>query len=60
MYMQYKLLRDKKQSTRCHSQVVTEDHRGQKWVKKGGQKHKIVNIEDNNDLEVPKLHVYVI
>ena len=37
--------------------------RGQNWVKygsKGGQKHKIVNIEENNDLEVLKLHVYAI
>ncbi len=27
---------------------------------KGGQKHKIGHIEDNNAVRVPKLHLYVI
>ena len=37
--------------------------KGQKWVQneaEGGQKHKIVNIEESIDFEVLRFHVYVI
>ncbi len=33
---------------------------GTKLKLKGGQKHKIGHIENNNEVRVPKLHQYVI
>ena len=41
---------------------VKNSHFNEKWLKwlKGGQKHKIGHIEDNNEVRVPKRHQYII